>query len=202
MSRRKSPTTRSSPDGDGHDQAHGHHVDRCGHRAGRVLRLPELQGAHHQPGDGLDGQSAADRLHHDGRLAGLAAAGASRRQPARGEWRRSVAGARGYRRSDQFQFRRRRACRGGAAAAAFRGRRGQVAGVAGDRGSRADRLRSRCETVEGAGDQPGDRRQRHVQPEERACPGRAAEGDRGQEDAACAVRRSSGDPRGGPRPVS
>ena len=112
----------------------------------------------------------------------------SRRQPARGERRRSVAGARGYRRSDQFQFRRRCACRRGAAAAAFRGRRGEVAGAAGDRGSRADHLRSRCEAVEGAGHQPGDRRQRHVQPEERACPGRAAEGDAWTRR--CCARRS------------
>src|ERR1700733_14226780 len=85
MSHHKSPTTRSSPDGDGHDQAHGHHVDRCGHRAGWVLCLPELQGAHHQPGNGLDGQSTTDRLHHDGRPAGLAAAGGGGRQPAGGD---------------------------------------------------------------------------------------------------------------------
>ena len=107
-----------------------------------------------------------------------------------------------HRRPDRLQLGRR--CRRGhvIAAATIRGRCGETAGAAGHRGSRAGHLRPRCEAIEGAGDQPGDRGFGQFQSEERARAGRAAEGDAGQENAARAVRRSSRHPRGRCRTVS
>ena len=54
----------------------------------------------------------------------------------------------------------------------------------------------------GAGHQPGGRRQRRGQPAQRQGAGRAAAGDRRQEDAARALRRPARHPPGRSRPVS
>ncbi len=110
-----------------------------------------------QQGDGLAGQSAADRVHDDGRIAGLAAAGGGGRQPARGatapicRWR-SPASSIGSTSSRATMSPPGRCCCGCAPPTMRRS-----CGATGHRGSRADHLRPRREAVEGAGDQPGDR---------------------------------------------
>ena len=139
---------------------------------------------------------------HQGRHQPLAAEHRSGRQPARGQWRRSVAG--GFRRGRfaVVQFRRRRRAGRAAAQAAFRGRSGQAGIAAGDRGAEPDHLRPRPEAVQAAGRQPGHHRHRCGQFEERQGAGRPAAGHPRQEIPARAVRRPSRHPRRRPRPIS